>query len=267
MTAATSIEPVPVAAPPGRWSAFNDVRVITRRNIKRIFRTPQLVVSASLQPVLFVVMFRYIFGGVIHPAGMSYADYLLPGIFVESMLFGATTAVALATDLRSGIVDRFRSLPIARSAVLIGRTLADATRNVIAAAVLVAVGTLVGFRFNNGAIAALCALALVMAIGFVFCWVSATIGLTVKDPETAQIGGLLATIPLIFASSAFVPPASMPGWLQAFANNQPVSVVVNAVRALTQGGPVFHWFWLSAAWCAGILLVFVPLAVRRYRQV
>jgi ABC transporter DrrB family efflux protein len=267
MTTTTPIAPAALLSAPRRWSMLNDVKVITRRNIKRIFRTPQLLVSASLQPLLFVVMFRYIFGGVIHPAGMTYPDYLLPGIFVESMLFGATTAVALATDLRSGIIDRFRSLPIARSAVLVGRTLADATRNLIAVVVLVAVGTLVGFRFNNGALAALAAIAFVLAMGFVFCWVSATIGLTVKDPETAQIAQLLATIPLIFASSAFVPTATMPGWLQAFANNQPVSVVVNAVRALTQGGPVFHWLWLSVAWFGGILLVFVPLAVSRYRNI
>jgi ABC-2 type transport system permease protein/oleandomycin transport system permease protein len=266
MTATTLITPVG-AEPRVRWPAVNDVRVITRRNVKRILRTPQLVVSASLQPVLFVLMFRYIFGGVIHPVGMSYSDYLIPGIFVETMLFGATTAVALATDLRSGIIDRFRSLPITRSSVLVGRTLADATRNLIAVAVLVAVGTLVGFRFNNGVAGALAALALVLAIGFVFCWVSATIGLTVKDPETAQISGLLVTIPLIFASSVFVPPSTMPGWLQAFANNQPVSIFVNAVRALTEGGPVYHWLWLSAVWCTGILVVFVPLAVRRYRRI
>ncbi len=264
MTSDTLATPAPSRV---RWPSLNDVRVITRRNVKRIFRTPQLVVSASLQPVLFVVMFRYVFGGAIHVAGMSYADYLLPGIFVETMLFGATTAVALATDLRGGIIDRFRSLPITRSSVLIGRTLADSTRNLIAVAVLLVVGTLVGFRFHNGVLAAIAALALVVAIGFVFCWVSATIGLTVKDPETAQITGLLATLPLIFASSAFVPVATMPGWLQAFANHQPVSVVVNAVRALAEGGPVFHWLWLSIAWLGGILLVFVPLAVRRYRQV
>jgi len=266
LTAVTSLAPMPVGHSV-RWSVLNDVRVIYRRNVKRLFRTPQLVVSASFQPLLFVLMFRYIFGGVIHPVGMSYSDYLVPGIFIESMLFGATTAVALATDVRSGIFDRFRSLPIARSAVLIGRTLADSTRNLIAIAVLIVVGTLVGFRFNNGAAGAIAALAVVMAVGFVFCWVSATIGLTVKDPETAQISGLLITIPLIFASSVFVPPATMPGWLQGFANNQPVSVFVNTVRALTQGGPVSHWLWSSLVWCAGLLLVFVPLAVRLYRKI
>jgi ABC transporter DrrB family efflux protein len=211
-------------------------------------------------------MFRYVFGGAIHPVGMSYPDYLLPGLFIESMIFGTTTAVALATDLRNGIVDRFRSLPVARSAVLIGRTLADATRNLIALAVLLAVGTLVGFRFHNGVLPAIEALAVVLVIGFVFCWVSATIGLTVKDPEAAQITGLLVAIPLVFASSVMVPVATMPRWLQAFADNQPVSIAVNAVRALCQGGPLYHWLWLTAAWSAGILLVFGPLAVGRYRH-
>jgi ABC transporter DrrB family efflux protein len=266
MTTVTSLAPTP-AGQSVRWSVLNDVKVVYRRNVKRLFRTPQLVVSASFQPLLFVLMFRYIFGGVIHHVGMSYSDYLVPGIFIESMLFGATKAVALATDVRSGIFDRFRSLPIARSAVLIGRTLADSTRYLIAIAVLIVVGTLVGFRFNNGAAGAIAALAVVMAVGFVFCWVSATIGLAVKDPETAQISGLLITIPLIFASSVFVPPATMPGWLQGFANNQPVSVFVNTVRALTQGGPVSHWLRLSIGWCAGLLLVFVPLAVRLYRKI
>jgi ABC-2 type transport system permease protein len=169
LTAVTSLAPMPVGHSV-RWSVLNDVKVIYRRNVKRLFRTPQLVVSASFQPLLFVLMFRYIFGGVIHPVGMSYSDYLVPGIFIESMLFGATTAVALATDVRSGIFDRFRSLPIARSAVLISRTLADSTRNLIAIAVLIVVGTLVGFRLNSGAAQAIAALAVVMAVGFVFCW-------------------------------------------------------------------------------------------------
>jgi ABC transporter DrrB family efflux protein len=264
---------VTVARPPATSALvalrhdLRDVWVITRRNIKRIVRTPQLLVFASIQPVIFVVLFRYVFGGAIHAPGMSYANYLMPGIFVESMLFGATTAVALATDLRSGIIDRFRALPIARSAVLFGRTLADLGRNVAVLAILVAVGTLVGFRFNNGVLPAIGALGLVLAISFVYCWVLATVGLVVNDPETAQIMSTLTVIPFIFASSAFVPVATMPGWLQAFANNQPVSVIVNAVRALTQGGPLHHWLWLSAAWFGGLLVVFVPLAVDRYRRV
>jgi ABC transporter DrrB family efflux protein len=269
-----TLTPGPILTPPaatpgvtGLRQGPHDVWVITRRNIKRIVRTPQLLAFASIQPVIFVILFRYVFGGAIHAPGMSYADYLMPGIFIESMLFGTTTAVALATDLRSGIVDRFRSLPISRAAVLFARTLADLTRNVVVLAILVAVGTAVGFGFHNGAGPAIAALALVLVISFVYCWVLATVGLVVKDPETAQVMSTLTIIPFIFGSSAFVPVATMPGWLQAFAANQPVSVVVNAVRALTQGGPVYHWLWLSAAWFGTLLIVFVPLAVSRYRRV
>jgi ABC-2 type transport system permease protein/oleandomycin transport system permease protein len=198
---------------------------------------------------------------------MPYVDYLLPGIFVQAVLFGGTTAVALATDPASGMDDRFRSLPMARSAVLAGRTFADVSRNIITLAIVVAVGTLAGFRFHNGALAALAGMLLVLAFGYSFSWFSALLGLTVKDPQTAQIAGFLPIFPFIFASSAFVPVASMPGWMQAFAKVQPVSVLVNTVRALTQGGPVFHWLWQTAAWTAGFLVVFVPLAVARYRRI
>lgn len=259
----------PAAAPgvTGLRQGLHDVWVITRRNVKRIVRTPQLLAFASIQPVIFVILFRYVFGGAIHAPGMSYADYLMPGIFIESMLFGTTTAVALATDLRNGIVDRFRSLPISRAAFLFARTLADLTRNVVVLAILVAVGTGVGFGFHNGPGPAIAALVLVLAISFVYCWVLATVGLVVKDPETAQVMSTLTIIPFIFGSSAFVPVSTMPGWLQAFAANQPVSVAVNAVRALTQGGPAYHWLWLSAAWFGALLIVFVPLAVSRYRRV
>jgi ABC-2 type transport system permease protein/oleandomycin transport system permease protein len=162
--------------------------------------------------------------------------------------------------------DRFRSLPMARSAVLAGRTLADVSRNIITLAIVTAVGTLAGFRFHNGAAAALAAMILILVFGYAFSWFSAFLGLTVKDPQTAQIAGFLPIFPFIFASSAFVPVASMPGWMQAFAKVQPVTVLINSARALTQGGPVYHWLWQTAAWTAGFLAVFVPLAVYRYRK-
>jgi len=266
MTATVTAGPpvIPAAVTPG--SAARDIAIITRRNLRRIARTPQLLVFTTIQPVLFVLLFVYVFGGAIHTPGLSYVDYLLPGILVQTVLFGGTTAVALATDLNSGMDDRFRSLPMARSAVLAGRTLADVSRNIIILAIVIAVGALAGFRFHNGAAAALAAMLLVLAFGYAFSWFSAFLGLTVKDPQTAQIASILPIFPFIFASSAFVPIASMPGWMQAFANTQPVTVLVNTTRALTQGGPVYHWLWQTAAWTTGLLAVFVLLAVSRYRK-
>ncbi|MHB1536657.1 MAG: ABC transporter permease [Acidimicrobiales bacterium] len=240
---------------------------ITRRNLLRIVRTPQLVLFSSVQPVMFVLLFRYVFGGAIHTPGVNYVDFLLPGIFVQTALFGgASTAVGLAEDLRGGIIDRFRSLPMARSAVLAGRTIADLLRNILVLVLMVVVGVLVGFRFRGNVASDAAGLGLVLLFGYAFSWVFATVGLVVKDPETAQVAGFLPLFPLIFASSAFVPVRSMPGWLQAFANVQPVSVTINAVRSLVDGGPVEHWLWQSLVWTVGICAVFVVLAVRTYRK-
>ena len=264
MTATAGPPAISATVTPG--SAARDIAIITRRNLRRIARTPQLLVFTTIQPVLFVLLFVYVFGGAIHTPGLSYANYLLPGIFVQTMLFGGTTAVALATDLTSGMDDRFRSLPIARSAVLGGRTLADASRNVITLIIVTAVGTLAGFRFHNGAAATLAAMLLILAFGYAYSWFSAFLGLTVKDPQTAQIASILPIFPFIFASSAFVPVASMPGWMQAFATFQPVTVLVNSARALTQGGPGYHWLWQTAAWTTGLLAVFVPLTIAQYRK-
>ena len=247
--------------------ALGDIAAVTRRNLLRILRTPQLLVFSSIQPVMFVLLFRYVFGGAIPIPGFRYVDYLMPGIFVQTTLFGsAAAAVGLAQDLKGGIIDRFRSLPMARSAVLAGRTLADLGRNLFVTALMVTVGTLVGFRFHGGLVPGVAAIVLVLVFGYAFSWIFAATGLFVKDPETAQIAGFIPMFPLVFASSAFVPVQSMPGWLQAFAHVQPVSVTVNAVRALTQGTPVDHWLWQSVAWTIGILVVFIPLAVRQYRR-
>src|SRR5205823_5677429 len=206
--------------------------------------------------------------GAIQTPGSTYVDFLMAGIFVQTTLFGgAQTAVGLAEDLRGGIVDRFRSLPMARSAVLAGRTFADLARNVFVLLLMVIVATGVGFRFHNGAVPSFVAMIVVLAFGYAFSWVFAYIGMVVKEPETAQVAGFIPLFPLVFASSAFVPVASMPGWLQGFARVQPVSVTVNAVRALTQGGPIYHWLWQMIVWTGLILVVFVPLAVARYRRI
>jgi len=259
--AAAAASPLPRRAAAGR-----DIAVVTRRNLRRIRRTPRLLAVSSIQPILFVLLFRYVFGGSIHVPGVSYIDYLLPGIFVTTTLFGATTAVAMAADLAGGMIDRFRSLPMARSAVLAGRCIADLIRSVLVVALVLAVGTLIGFRFGNGALPAIAAIGLVLAFGFAFMWLYALVGLLVKDPETAQLAGFVPIFPFIFASSVFVPVQNMPGWLQAFARNQPVSVTVDTVRALALGGPVAHDAWQAGGWIAGFVVVFGWLAVAAYRR-
>jgi ABC-2 type transport system permease protein/oleandomycin transport system permease protein len=249
--------------------ALRDILAVWRRNLIRLVRTPQMVVFGTIQPTMFVLLFRYVFSGAIHvPGKLSYIDYLMAGIFIQTTLFGgASTAVGLAEDIKGGIVDRFRSLPMARSAVLAGRTLADLTRGVFVLVLMVLVGMLVGFRFHDGFLPCTAGLLLVLVFGYAFSWFFAFIGLSVKDPETAQMAGFVPLFPLIFASSAFVPVQSMPGWLQAFANVQPISVTINSVRALLEGGPVFHWLWQSLVWTFGILLVCSFLAVARYRRI
>jgi ABC transporter DrrB family efflux protein len=192
----------------------------------------------------------------------------VPGVFLEAVLIGGmATALGLAEDLKSGIIDRFRSLPMARSAVLAGRTAADLVRSGLALAVMVGLGVLVGFRFHNSFGACVAGIGLVLAAGYSFSWMYAAIGLAAKDPETAQSAGVLPFFILVFASSAIVPVSTMPGWLQPFARSQPVSVTINAVRALLEGGPVYHWLWQSILWCVVMTVVFFTVAVHLYRRI
>ena len=217
---------------------------------------------------MFVLLFRYVFGGAIHVPGISYVDFLMPGIIVQTVVFGATsTAVGLSQDMSKGIIDRFRSLPMSRSAVLAGRTIADLARNVFVVLLMIVVGIAVGFRFHNGFGPALAAVLVALLLGYTLSWVFAFIGLTVADPESAQLAGFLFVFPLVFASSVFVSIRSMPGWLQAFANAQPITRAANAVRALTEGGPISVNLIWTVVWSIAILAVFAPLAVRRYRKV
>ena len=245
-----------------------DALAIAGRNLIAYRRVPQLLVFSTIQPVIFVLLFTYVFGGAVRsPAGVPYVDYLIPGIFVQTTVFGAIgAAIGLATDLKSGLLERFRSQPMARSAVLAGRTLADLARNVFVVALMAVVGFAVGFRVHTGALAFLVGMALVLLFGYVLSWVFATVGLLVGDPETAQAAVFPVMGSLVFASSAFVPVASMPGWLQPFAEHQPVSVTVSAVRALAIGGPTTSYLLQALAWCVAIFLVFAPIAVRRYRR-
>lgn len=249
------------------WAA-SDALVVTRRNLLRYTRLPSLIVFSTISPVMFVLLFRYVFGGAIAVPGFaSYADYLMPGIFAQTIAFGSTqTGIGLAEDLSKGMVERFRSLPMARSAVLAGRTLSDSTRNSFVVLLMTGVGYLVGFRFRAGLAAAVAALGLVVLFGFAFSWISATIGLASGNVEVAQTAGFVWVFPFTFASSAFVPTDTMPGWLQAFAEVNPISIVVDATRALTNGGPTFTHLWQAGAWILAILAVFVPLSVRIYRR-
>ena len=244
-----------------------DGLAVTGRNLLAYVRIPQLVVFSTIQPVIFVLLFRYVFGGAIDVPGGSYVNYLMPGIFAQTVVFGSIgTAVGLATDVRSGLVERFRSLPMARSAVLTGRTAADGVRNVFVVLLMTVVGYLVGFRVQTNVVAFLAALALIVAFGYAFSWIFATVGLAVADPESAQAAAFPVMAPLVFASSAFVPLDTMPGWLQGFAANQPVSVVVDATRALVLGGPTSRPVLEALAWIVAIVAVFGPVAVARYRR-
>ncbi len=252
------------------FGLVRDTAAIVQRNLIAYRRVPQLVVFSTIQPVIFVVMFRYVFGGAVSaalPAGVDYVDFLMPGIFVQTVVFGAiATAIGLAADLKSGLMERFRALPMARSAVLSGRTLADTVRNVFVVALMMVVGFLVGWRIHTDVFGLLAGAGLVVLFGFSMSWVFATVGLAVGDPEAAQAAAFPVLAPLVFASSAFVPVERMPGWLQVFAEHQPVSAAASAVRALTLGGPAAGHVVASIVWSVSIIVVFGAIAVRLYRR-
>jgi ABC-2 type transport system permease protein/oleandomycin transport system permease protein len=247
--------------------AFADTIAIAWRNLKGMQRVPEVVVFSTVQPVIFVLMFRYVFGGAIRIPGVRYVDFLMPGIFVQTVTFGAVnTAVALGEDLHKGLIERFRSLPMARSAVLAGRSVADLTRNLFVVLLMVIVGTAVGFRIHTNALAFMAGIGLLLAFAFAMSWIFALVGLASSSAEAAQAASFPVMAVLVFASSAFVPVKSMPGWLQVFADHQPVSVTVDAIRALVLGGPTAGKALAALAWAVGIVAVFAPLAVARYRR-
>ncbi|MGH2686240.1 MAG: ABC transporter permease, partial [Actinomycetota bacterium] len=223
-------------------AAVSDAMAVTGRNLIALRRVPQLIVFSTIQPVIFVLLWRYVFGGAIArglPPGIPYVDYLIPGIFVQTVVFGAMgAAVGLAADLKTGLLERFHALPMARSAVLAGRTFADLVRNVFVIALMAAVGFAVGFQVHTDVLGFLAGMLLVVLFGYTLSWVFATLGLLVGDPETAQAAAFPIIAPIVFASNAFVPPETMPSWLQAFAENQPVSVIISAVRELVLGESV-----------------------------
>ena len=252
-------------------TTISDILAVTRRNLLRYLRVPSLLVFSTIQPVMFVLLFRYVFGNAIQGAPgfrYPYVDYLMPGIFVQTVIFGSTqTGVGLAEDLTKGMVDRFRSLPMARSAVLAGRTLSDTVRNTFVVLLMTIVGYLVGFRIHTSVVPAVSGVVLALSFGLAFSWISAWIGLAVRDVESTQAASFVWIFPLVFASTAFVPLANLPGWLQAWAKVNPVSVTVDSLRALLEGWPsqTYH-LGVSLVWVVGILVVFVPLSVSKYRR-
>jgi ABC transporter DrrB family efflux protein len=248
-------------------ASLSDMVVMIKRNLLRYQRLPQLIVFSSIQPVMFLLLFVYVFGGAISTSSSAYVNFLLPGIFVQTALFGAMlTGVGLADDLSKGIIDRFRSLPMARSAVLVGRTVTEFIRNIFVFFLMTLVGFLIGFRIEHGFGNFLLAILITSVFGFAFSWISAAIGLAVKNVETAQSAGFIWVFPLVFASSVFVPIQTMGKALRTFAEHNPITYATNTVRALILGTPVGDNLWYTLAWTVGILIVFVPLAVDRYRK-
>jgi ABC-2 type transport system permease protein/oleandomycin transport system permease protein len=253
-----------------RWW-FSDAWVVTLRHVRRIPRQPDMLVFATIQPIMFIVLFVYVFGGAIGKSvpGGDYAQFLMPGIFVQTVVFGwvAATGIGIASDMEKGIMDRFRSLPMTRTSVLLGHSVADVVRNIMTVAVMVVVGLLVGFRFEGGTLEAVAGVVLLLFFGFAFSWVAALIGLSVSSVEAAQSGGFLWLFPLTFASSAFAPVETMPAWLQAFAEHNPVTVTVDTLRGLFNGTPLGNEGWEALAWAVGVIAVFLPLSVLKFRRV
>ena len=283
MSTATRTETKSIESSRARM-AVSDWWTLTRRNLTTYLRKPDLLVFSTIQPVMFVLLFVYVWGGAmdrILPPTVPYVDFLMPGIFVQTAIFAALqTGVGLADDLQKGLIDRFRSLPMVRSAVLAGRTAADSVVITFQVILMLLVALLVGYRFHEGIGRAVVALAFAIAIGYAFTWVAAFAGLSLKTVEAVQAATFTMVFPLVFASSAFVPATNFPGWLQAWSNVNPVTIWAETLRVLTLG-PLYSdapkalvgtipslgtLLWQSAAWFFGILALFVPLGVRVYRR-
>jgi ABC transporter DrrB family efflux protein len=245
----------------------SDTLIIAERNLVRLPRAPELLIAFTVQPIMFVLLFRYVFGGAIRTPGYSYVDYLIPGIIVQNIAFGGfVTAIGLNEDVHKGLVDRFRSLPMARAAVLAGRTLSDIVTNGLSIAILLITGLIIGFGFHASAPHVIAGIGLLLLFGYAFSWFFAFIGLLVSSPESANSVGFIAVFPLTFVSSAFVPVKSMPAVLKTFAEVNPFTIIVDAMRALWLGAPAHNYVWGAFVWVFVIMAVCAPLAVARYRR-
>ncbi len=244
-----------------------DTMIIAERNLVRLPRRPDLLLAFTVQPIMFVLLFRYVFGGAINTGGIPYVEFLIPGIIVQNIAFGGfVTALGLNEDVHKGLIDRFRSLPMARPAVLAGRTLADVVTNTLSVCILVVTGLIIGFSFQTPALHVIAGFALLLLIGYAFSWVFAFVGLIVSSPESANSVGFIAIFPLTFISSAFVPPATMPEPLKWFAGVNPFTIFVDAMRSLWIGTPAGNYVWGAVVWALVIMVVFAPIAVSRYRR-
>ena len=247
--------------------AASDTWELAKRSLKRIPRQPDLLVGFTIQPIMFVLLFVYVFGGAIDTGPLDYVDFLMPGIIVQSMVFGGfVTALGLSEDLKKGLIDRFRSLPMWGPAVVAGRIMADIGLNVIQLVIMFTVGILAGFRFDSSPPEIVAGIALLLLIGYAFSWVFAFIGLTASSPEAANAYGFTILFPLTFISSAFVPVETMPDWLQPVAEHNPFTTMVDAARALFIGTPAGNDIWLAVLWSFAIIAVFSMLSVWRYRR-
>jgi ABC-2 type transport system permease protein len=245
----------------------SDTLVIAERNLIRLPRAPDLLLAFTVQPIMFVLLFRYVFGGAITTPGYSYVEFLIPGIIVQNIAFGGfVTALGLNEDVHKGLIDRFRSLPMARSAVLAGRTIADVVTNALSMTILLITGIIIGFSFQTSVGEVIAGIGILLLFGYAFSWVFAFLGLLVSSPEAANSIGFIAVFPLTFISSAFVPVDSMPEPLKTFAEVNPFTIVVDAMRALWVGAPAGNYVWGAVAWSLVIIAVFAPLAVARYRR-
>lgn len=246
---------------------MSDIWTMTKRNLVHYKRLPQLIIFSFIQPIMFVLLWAYVFGGAIETDAGSYINWLLPGILVQTVLFGAMmTGVGLAEDMQKGMIERFRSLPMARSAVLMGRIITETLRNIWVIAIMIIVGYIIGFRISHGWTDFIWAMMLTLGFGFAFSWVSAAIGLAVKNVETAQSAGFIWVFPLAFISSIFVPIESMKSGVRAFAEHNPITYTVDVVRALLLGNNVGNELWYSLAWIIGITIVFTYISIRQYRK-
>lgn len=278
MTTTAALRHVAHEPPPARWSdAISDTLTISRRNLTRLFRVPDSIAFGIVQNVMFVLLFTYVFGGAISVPGGSYVEFLMGGIFVQTVAFTcATTTISMAEDLQRGIIDRFRSLPMAKGAVLGGRTVSDMAFSTITVTAMAITGVLVGWRTHASIGSILLGFGLLALFAYAFLWIGAVIGMSVRSPEVAQTAGLIWLFPLTFISNAFVPIESMPSWLQPVAEWNPISCVALAIRELFgnlppgysagDSFPMQQPVLMSVIWCVAILAVFVPLGVSRYRK-
>jgi ABC transporter DrrB family efflux protein len=262
MTAAT----IPVRRI-GPSVALRNTLVIARRNLLHIKSDPEQLVGMTIQPIMFLALFVYVFGGAIAGSANKYLQFALPGVMVQGIAFTPfTTAIGLNMDFQRGLIDRFRSLPIARSSVVAGRIGADAVRIVWGVLIMTGVGVLLGFRFGGGFAGAIGGMALITLFGIALCWPMAFLGVTAKTPEAVNTFGFMLILPLTFMSSTFAPADKMPGWLQAFVKVNPITFIVDSTRGLMLGGAVGEHLWKAIVSLIGIVLVFAPLAVTRYRR-